>query len=191
MNNHRSKRLRYLFPAFATAGLLLSACGASGTANQASPTHTAPATPAASGPAVAQAAATILPAVQVKDVRTGTDVDLATLSPADEPTLVWAWAPHCPSCNAEAPKVQEFSKAHTSDVAVVGVGTQDSLGEAEEFVNRHKLTTPTMVWDSGFKSWQAMNINSMPTWILYSPDGTVLGRWSGQFPESQITAAIA
>jgi hypothetical protein len=35
-----------------------------------------------------------LPALQVRDVRTGASIDLAGLLPADRPLLLWFWAPH-------------------------------------------------------------------------------------------------
>lgn len=39
-------------------------------------------------------AASVLPSVTVTDVRSGAAVDVATLVPAKEPTLLWFWAPH-------------------------------------------------------------------------------------------------
>ncbi|NQU38123.1 MAG: TlpA family protein disulfide reductase [Actinobacteria bacterium] len=169
----------------------LAACGSATESQMAtdstppSPT-VAPVSPGQAAP-VSQA---ILPAVTVRNVRSGTNVDLATLTQAGTPTLVWAWAPHCPYCNAEAPKVQEFASANTGKVNVVGVGTQDSFGQAEDFVSKHDLTAPTMVWDESFQSWTVMGITSMPTWILLGPDGEQLLRWSGQFPESDIASKI-
>lgn len=35
-----------------------------------------------------------LPSLPLRDVATGATVDLAELLPADQPLLVWAWAPH-------------------------------------------------------------------------------------------------
>jgi hypothetical protein len=35
-----------------------------------------------------------LPSIPLRDVATGASVDLAELLPADQPLLVWAWAPH-------------------------------------------------------------------------------------------------
>jgi hypothetical protein len=40
------------------------------------------------------AAASVLPAIEVLDVASGTSVDLGSLVPADRPTLLWFWAPH-------------------------------------------------------------------------------------------------
>ena len=36
----------------------------------------------------------ILPSVDLTDVRTGGTVDLAALVPAEQPLLLWFWAPH-------------------------------------------------------------------------------------------------
>lgn len=186
-----TKRTLSIAVVVAAAGIGLAACG-SATGSQTA-THSTPLSPTAAPVSPGQAAPAsqaILPAVTVRNVRSGTHVDLATLTKAGTPTLVWAWAPHCPYCNAEAPKVQKFANANAGKVNVVGVGTQDSFGQAEDFVAKHNLTTPTMVWDESFTSWTDMGITSMPTWILFGPDGKQLLRWAGQFPESDITAKI-
>lgn len=185
-------RRNLTIPALVLAGSLGLAACSSATGSQMA-THSAPQTatpPPATTGQTAPVAQAILPAVTVRNVRGGQSVDLATLTQAGTPTLVWAWAPHCPYCNAEAPKVQKFATDNVGKVNVVGVGTQDSFGQAEDFVAKHDLTTPTMVWDESFKSWTIMGISSMPTWILLGPDGNQLLRWAGQFPESDIQAKI-
>lgn len=42
----------------------------------------------------AERASSPLPTIDVTDVTTGEPVDLAGLLPADQPVLVWMWAPH-------------------------------------------------------------------------------------------------
>lgn len=177
----------------ALAGFGLAACGgtASSQTSSDSPSPTAATTTApANPPSPAAVPQAILPAVTVRNVSGGASVDLATLTQPGTPTLVWAWAPHCPSCNAEAPGVQKFASENAGKVNVVGVGTQDSFGQAEDFVSKHDLTTPTMVWDESFTSWTTMGINSMPTWILFDADGKQVLRQSGQLPESEIASRI-
>jgi len=179
------------------AALLLSACGATTDASEApepvaassSTASAAPAPPAPGAPDAQAPAPQVLPAVQVREITGGQDVDLATLTVAGKPTLVWAWAPHCPYCNAEAPKVNEFVENNDA-VTMVGVGTQDSFAQAEDFVAKHDLRKPTMVWDESFESWQVMQINSMPTFILLSANGDMLLRVAGQFPEEQLTSLL-
>lgn len=68
---------------------------------------------------------------------------------------------------------------------VVGLGTQDSLGEARDFVARYG-TTFTMLWDSSFRSWRALEIPGQPAAVLLSPDGRLLERWLGPFPEDEV-----
>ncbi len=131
----------------------------------------------------------VLPSVQVKDVAGG-DVDLAELVPSETPILLWAWAPHCPICAGEAPAVEAFSKQNANAVTVVGIGTQDDLALAEDFVSTYGVNTPQMLWDPGFESWQALEITGQPTWVLLSPGGEEIGRWQGGLPEEEILARV-
>jgi thiol-disulfide isomerase/thioredoxin len=131
----------------------------------------------------------VLPSVQVKDVAGG-DVDLASLVPSEKPILLWAWAPHCPICAAEAPGVEAFAKANGDKVTVIGLGTQDDLALAEDFVSTYGVDTPQMLWDPGFESWQSLEITGQPTWVLLSPGGEELGRWQGGLPTEAILGKV-
>ncbi|MEZ5411069.1 MAG: hypothetical protein R2761_23775 [Acidimicrobiales bacterium] len=67
--------------------MALSACGGDGSS-------AGPATAGdASGPGAAADSVSPLPAVDVVDLSSGETVALASLLPADKPTLVWMWAP--------------------------------------------------------------------------------------------------
>jgi hypothetical protein len=68
---------------------------------------------------------------------------------------------------------------------VVGLGAQDDLGEAEEFV-RDRGTTFTMLWDPTFESWANLGVALQPSAILLDPDGRLLGRWAGEPPAEEI-----
>ena len=127
-----------------------------------------------------------LPKVDVVDIRDGSTVDLASLAPSDKPMLVWFWAPHCPTCNAEAKGVEEFSKEHRGELTVVGLGAQDSLGQAEDFVEEHGLKTPRMLYDTGFDSWSHFGVNGQPAAILFDPDGAAREGWFGPFDEDLV-----
>jgi thioredoxin-related protein len=56
---------------------------------------------------------------------------------------------------------------------VVGMGAQDSLSFANEFVASTGASGPniTMIWDETFATWQALGIRSQPYWILYDDQG--------------------
>lgn len=180
----------------AVLGLVLAACGAeTESAAPAAEPSAASSTPApqddsddkdkdAKEPEV-DTSKSVLPSVQVKDVAGG-EVDLASLVPSSTPILLWAWAPHCPTCAAEAPAVEAFSKKNANAVTVVGIGTQDDFAQAEDFVSTYGVPTPQMLWDPGFESWRALEITGQPTWVLLTPGGEEIGRWQGGLPEDEI-----
>ena len=62
---------------------------------------------------------------------------------------------------------------------MVGLGTQDDLALAEDFVERNGMTTPLMTWDETFETWLYYDVRSQPTIILVDKDGMPLGGWHG------------
>lgn len=73
---------------------------------------------------------------------------------------------------------------------VVGLGTQDSLGEAHDFLEDFDLTFP-MLWDESFLSWQVIGITSQPSAVMLQPDGTPITGWIGPFPEDEVLRLAA
>ncbi|MGH9155625.1 MAG: TlpA family protein disulfide reductase [Acidimicrobiales bacterium] len=67
----------------------------------------------------------------------------------------------------------------------MGLGTQDSLGEARDFVTRYRISF-TMLWDSSFRSWRELGIPGQPAAVLLGPDGREVKRWLGVFPEDEV-----
>ena len=82
-------------------------------------------------------------------------------------------------CRAESPALEQFAQANKSRLAIVGLGTQDDLTLAKDFVAKGKITFP-MVWDKSFASWRQLGITSQPAGVLVSADGKQLGRWQGR-----------
>ena len=73
---------------------------------------------------------------------------------------------------------------------MIGLGTQDSLGDAVDFVEEYG-TTFTMLWDESFRSWIEIGVSSQPTAVFLSPDGTILTGWVGRFPEDTVLELAA
>lgn len=128
----------------------------------------------------------LIPLVDTVDVRTGNTVNLGSVVPSDKPVLLWAWAPHCPSCRAEAGDLEKFAANHQDRLTVVGIGTQDDLDYARSFLEDTGVTTPLMLWDESFESWRAIGITAQPTWILVRGDGSFIDGWIGALPEDRI-----
>ncbi|MEZ5374092.1 MAG: hypothetical protein R2704_15455 [Microthrixaceae bacterium] len=73
---------------------------------------------------------------------------------------------------------------------VVGLGTQDSLAEAEEFRSEFEMTSTELLWDSGFDSWQALGIRAQPAGILLGVDGEVMASWQGPVSPEDVLAEL-
>lgn len=130
-----------------------------------------------------------LPDVEVVRMSSGEKVPLGSLHTAGKATLLWFWAPHCTFCKAEAPKLVDFEKKHGTEVAVLGLGAQDDLDQAEGFVRQTSTTGLEMVWDASGESWVNYKVTNQPTVIVLDKDGKVVKTWFREFDEREILAA--
>lgn len=73
----------------------------------------------------------------------------------------------------------------------MGLGTQDTLGEAEEFRTAHGVESFPLLWDESFESWLALGVTSQPGAILFAADGTPLQGWRGIFDEAEVLRLAA
>ena len=74
---------------------------------------------------------------------------------------------------------------------MIGLGTQDSAGQAVDFVEDYGTYSFPMYWDETFETWLAFGVRSQPTAALLSPSGEVLGAWLGGFPEDEVLELAA
>ena len=76
---------------------------------------------------------------------------------------------------------------------VVGLGAQDSLDFANEFVSSTGTggATITMVWDPSFESWRQFGIRSQPYWILYDAAGNEVTSRPGAVDLAAVQAVLA
>ncbi len=88
-------------------------------------------------------------------------------------------------CNREAPGVEQFARQHANQFTVIGIGTQDSFPEAEDFRSRHGITF-SLLWDESFETWNALDIQSQPAAILMSATGEKVKTWQGPIPEEEV-----
>ncbi|MEM7094727.1 MAG: hypothetical protein AAF567_17110 [Actinomycetota bacterium] len=78
------------------------------------------------------------------------------------------------------------------DLNIIGLGAQDSLAEANEFVTLTGTTAApiTMVWDPSFDTWRSFGIRSQPYWILYDGQGELVSSSPGAIDFEAVTAAL-
>ncbi len=78
------------------------------------------------------------------------------------------------------------------EVNVVGLGAQDNLAQANDFVARTGTGNGeiTMVWDPSFESWRAFGIRSQPYWLLFGRDGELLFSQPGSIDFDAVRSAL-
>lgn len=69
---------------------------------------------------------------------------------------------------------------------MIGLGTQDSAGEAADFVRDYGTYSFPMYWDETFESWSAFGVSSQPAAVLLAADGEPLAAWRGMFPIDEV-----
>lgn len=68
-----------------------------------------------------------------------------------------------------------MARENTDKFTLIGVGARDSLGQAEDFVNRTGATF-TMLWDSSGASWNGLGITSQHRIIVLNRFGQEFDR---------------
>lgn len=139
--------------------------------------------------AASRSNATALPDIDVLHVPTGSTVSLRSQLVADTPTLLWFWAPHCTFCMREAPKLKAFAEKYGDKIRVLGVGAQDTRGQAADFVESTETQNLAMLWDQSGESWISFNVTNQPTVIVLSRDGDQRARFFRNFDEDAILKA--
>ncbi len=69
---------------------------------------------------------------------------------------------------------------------MVGLGTQDSLPEAVQFIEDTGVKSVRMLWDASSKSWRSFGVAGQPAWVVLSPQGQELDTWFGGFDEDRV-----
>ena len=76
-------------------------------------------------------------------------------------------------------------------MSLIGLGAQDSLEEAYEFVEKYDMTSFRMLYDATLESWMALGVRGQPTAILFDSDGRGRFIWYGAFDESEVLEKAA
>ena len=74
---------------------------------------------------------------------------------------------------------------------MVGLGTQDSYGDAVDFVERYGTTSFRMLYDESFQSWTDLGIRGQPAAILFDTEGNGQYTWFGAFDEDEVLELAA
>jgi len=95
-------------------------------------------------------------------------------------TVINVWASWCSPCRAEAPTLEEFAIKNPG-IQFVGILTRDNVSSAQGFVNRFKISYPTLIDDAVITSFRgSLPANAIPTTLVIDKAGRVAARISGQ-----------
>lgn len=112
--------------------------------------------------------------------------------------VVKYWAHDCGICNQEAASYARFHKEHADhDAQVLGISIdgKEHRAQAEAYIARHELTFPNLIGEPmpvmlDFMSLTQESFRGTPTFLLYSPDGTLKAAQAGAVPVTSIEAYI-
>jgi len=157
----------------ALALLLLTACGNTTAATQAAGT--------ASG-------------ASTGDVR---DLDFTSTTVAGEtfegatltgkPTVLWFWAPWCPTCRAQIAGVSNLAEQHPDDLAVVGVGSLDDPDAIADFAGEVSPDV-TMLSDDDGAVWRHFGIKEQSTYVVLDENGKQVA--SGYLSDDELEKVV-
>lgn len=84
-----------------------------------------------------------------------------------------------------------MAQQHPS-LLVLGLGTQDSVEEANEFMASTGTGGGeiTMLWDPGYESWRHFGVRTQPYWILYDAQGNEVTSQPGAVDLAAVEAVL-
>jgi hypothetical protein len=93
-------------------------------------------------------------------------------------------------CRAEGPAIEQFARDNADTIRVVGLGTQDGLEAARDFVATTGAETPFMLWDESFDSWGYYEVAGQPAAILVDATGAIQEMWLGALDPDEVLALL-
>lgn len=114
-------------------------------------------------------------------------------------TIVMLWASDCMVCNKEVHQYIAFHNKHKdSDATVLGISLDGNSKkkDAQDFLDRHKVTFPSLIGEpvfvaTGFGNITGEEFRGTPTFLIYGPDGTIQAQQAGAVPTDLIESFIA
>lgn len=148
-------------------GLLVAGCSA-----EASETAGAPST----------ASALVFTATTVA----GEPFDGASLD--GKPTVLWFWAPWCPTCRNQAQGVSDLATTYGDDVNVVGIGSLDESSAIDEFAAAVPAEF-TQLDDPEGEVWRHFGVTAQSTYVVLDAEHEIVA--SGYLTDDELASTVA
>lgn len=106
---------------------------------------------------------------------------------AGKPTVLWFWAPWCPTCQAQAGQVEKIAEQYDGRVNVVGVGGLADRADIEDFAGQ--VDGPTHLIDEEGGTWRHFGVTAQSTYVVLDADGAVVTE--GYLDDDELSAQVA
>lgn len=101
------------------------------------------------------------------------------------PVFVYFWASWCAPCEAEAPMIQSlWAEYQARGFTFVGVNIWDGGVDARAFVERHKLTFPTVINRDDDTAYLDYGVYAVPEAFFLRPGLEVDAKYIGELTEA-------
>lgn len=87
------------------------------------------------------------------------------------PVVVNQWASWCPNCKAEFPFFQQLARRYQRQVAFLGLDSQDTRGNAEEFLRQFPVQYPSIFDQDASQAASVGGGQAWPTTFFYDRTG--------------------
>ena len=91
---------------------------------------------------------------------------------AGRPTLLWFWAPWCPTCRGQIPQVEGIAADHAGELNVIGIGSLDSAEAIAGFAD--DVDDVVHLEDVDGELWKRFGVTEQSSFVLLDADGTVV-----------------
>jgi thiol-disulfide isomerase/thioredoxin len=108
---------------------------------------------------------------------------------AGKPTVLWFWAPWCPTCLGQAPGVRTAVEQSSGEVNVVGVAGLDTAGAMPDFVRLAKVGSTAHVSDEAGEVWKRFGVTEQSVFVFLDASGAETFR--GRLSAADIPARVA
>jgi len=114
-------------------------------------------------------------------------------------TLVMIWSTDCAACEEQKPMIQAFHKDYSdANASVVGIAHDGMslIGEIKKIINKNDPAYPNYVaspetFFSEFEIATGKKFRATPTYIMYNPDGQIMGVAVGQITRDKLDQIVA
>lgn len=165
--------LRLPVALIALALLLLSACGNANGATQDAGTS--------SGAATGDARDLSFSSTTVA----GENFEGSTL--VGKPTVLWFWAPWCPTCRGQIAGVSSLAEQHPDDLNVVGIGSLDDPAAIADFAGKVSPDV-TMLSDDDGAVWRHFGVTAQSTYLVLDKNGNQVA--SGYLSDDELEQVV-